>query len=74
MLNKETDEMTHKLVHESKNYNFKVFMVLIGEFPVALVKVSSFNNDIYNLHPLDDSFTVLKEVVDYCNTTKWSEE
>ena len=64
--------MTHKLVHESKNYEFKVFMVLVGEFPVALVKVSF--NGIYELQPLDDSFTVLKEIVEYCNTVKWSEE
>lgn len=65
--------MTHKLVHESKNYEFKVFMVLIGEFPVAILKTTR-DNGIYYIQYLDTSNRVIKEVQEYVDSIRWSEE
>lgn len=66
--------MTHKLVHESKNYEFKCFLILIGdEFPVAFLKTTR-DNGIYYIQYLDTSNRVIKEVQEYIDSIKWSEQ
>ena len=65
--------MTHKLVHESKNYEFKCFLILIGDFPVAILKTTK-DNGIYYIQYLDNSIVVIKEVQEYVDSIRWSEE
>ena len=64
--------MTHKLVHESKNYEFKCFLILLGEFPVAIVQTSL--NGPYKTDFLDNSLIVIEEATKYIRNVDWSNQ
>lgn len=61
-----------KLVHENKKLQFKAYLIILANLPVAYVKEDAGCGSIYEIVMLDRSPFVQKEVIDFCE--HWREQ